>query len=89
MDDERECPEGWDLAQNSYEAIRMLIENEYDVVSLDHDLGIGWPNGMTVLNWLEERHHNGHKIPFILIHTANASVRRIMQQVADKLNQDR
>jgi hypothetical protein len=90
VDDERECPKGWDLARKYEDAIRMLTETNYDTVSLDHDLG-NWmyqdeKTGMTILTWLEERHHNNGYIPFILIHTGNSAVRRTMEMVARKLN---
>ena len=90
VDDERACPNGWDLARNYDEAIKMLQETDYYQVSLDHDLG-EWNyqverTGMTILTWLEERQHDGHVVPFITIHTANAAVRRSMERLADKLN---
>jgi hypothetical protein len=39
VDDMRSAPEGWDLAVSSAQALKMLQEKTYDVVSLDHDLG--------------------------------------------------
>lgn len=38
VDDVRPCPEGWALARTYEDAMRLLRNYEYDVVSLDHDL---------------------------------------------------
>jgi len=92
VDDERECPKDWDLARGYGEAIKKLSETNYEIVSLDHDLG-EWNyqterTGLTILNWLEERHYKGEHIPMILIHTQNAAVRRKMELAANRLNRE-
>lgn len=92
VDDERKCPAGWDLARNYAEAINALSENDYDVISLDHDIasydavGTEW-TGYDILCVLERyRIELNQKIPRIYIHTANAAVAAMMYKVADKLN---
>ena len=38
VDDLRACPEGWTLARTVTEAIRLLATQDFDEVSLDHDI---------------------------------------------------
>ena len=38
VDDERAAPKGWELARTVTEAIRILANNQVDIVSLDHDI---------------------------------------------------
>lgn len=41
IDDKRKCPQGWDWALNSEDAIRLIQDNpRYDWISFDHDLGM-------------------------------------------------
>lgn len=40
VDDQRECPPGWQLARTIDKAIRILAEQEVSEVSLDHDIAI-------------------------------------------------
>ena len=39
VDDERAAPEGWVLAKTSEEALFLLLANDVEALSLDHDLG--------------------------------------------------
>lgn len=80
VDDIREVPpscEGWDVARNHDEAIKLLSSNEYDRVSLDHDIA-SWNDdgremtGYDIVLWLAERKHNGDYVPpKIYCHSAN------------------
>lgn len=38
VDDTRAAPEGWELARTVTDAIRILANNQVDVISLDHDI---------------------------------------------------
>jgi hypothetical protein len=91
VDDERDCPKGWDIARSYDEAIRLLSEEHYEYISLDYDLG-EWNyqvprTGITILDWLEEQKKNGKHIPFIYIHTGSKH-RRNMELTANRLNRD-
>lgn len=39
IDDLRPAPDGWEWAKSSQDALILLGEEEYQAVSLDHDLG--------------------------------------------------
>lgn len=39
LDDLRDCPEGFVLARNFDEAVKLLNDYEVNILSLDHDLG--------------------------------------------------
>lgn len=39
VDDLRLCPEGFTIARTYEEAVELLINNNVDILSLDHDLG--------------------------------------------------
>ncbi|MED4602382.1 cell division protein FtsJ [Paenibacillus validus] len=49
LDDFRACPPGFVLARNLEECLLLLQEYEVDVLSLDYDLGWGFPNGLEVV----------------------------------------
>ena len=92
VDDERDFPEGWDIARSFEDAMILLSLIDYDEISLDHDIA-SWDTdgteltGYTILCYLERQVlEYGNKIPFIYIHTANPAVRCKMQRVADALN---
>lgn len=40
LNDLRACPEGWTLARNIREAVRLVADNPIEEMSLDHDLGM-------------------------------------------------
>ena len=40
VDDIRRCPDGFVVARNYDEAIELIQNNEINILSLDHDLGI-------------------------------------------------
>lgn len=92
VDDERDFPDGWDIARNYEDAITLLKLVDYAEISLDHDIasydatGKEW-TGYDILCVLEQyRMVYNKKIPYIFVHTANAAVAAMMQKVADKLN---
>lgn len=60
LDDERVTPKGFVRTYTVEETIKMIEENEVDILSLDNDLGfIGQPDkeGFQVIRWLEDRHN--------------------------------
>ena len=81
VDDERfPVDDTWDIARSFHEAIYLLERNEYDLVSLDHDIQSFYGNremtGRDVLNWLIDRKINAgwqHVPAFIEVHSQNFS----------------
>lgn len=77
VDDERfPVDDTWDIARTFHEAICMLERNEYDVVSLDHDLQCFYGNremtGYDILNYLIARKVAGgwtHLPSIIIVHS--------------------
>lgn len=53
VDDLRHPPDGWDWARTSAEALSLLTMFDYEVVSLDHDLGGDDTTRKIVLHWCE------------------------------------
>ena len=93
VDDLRPVPDfSWEPAFNYFEALILLQHDDYDIISLDHDIDSFDDNGKEytgydILNYLEcLRIEFRMKIPHIFVHTANAAVAAKMQAVADKLN---
>jgi len=90
VDDMRPAPPGWDWATNFHQAISMLERGDYEVVSLDHDLGSFYGTkemtGMDILNWLANRQYNAICIPSgIRVHTQNAAAIQKMKATAHRL----
>lgn len=93
LDDERPTPEGWDRCFTAWECIEKLKVGGYDLVSLDHDLGLGYydhdkgrridpGNGYDVLLWIEKQvftDPNFNPPKYIILHTANASAKEKMR----------
>lgn len=80
VDDIRNPPqncEGWDIARNWNEAIILLSTNEYDRISLDHDIASFREDGREMTGydialWLAQRKHDGLYVPpHVYVHSAN------------------
>lgn len=69
IDDERQCPEGWEWAKTSEEAIFLLRTTPFriEAVSFDHDLG-GDDTSRRVVNWMIE---NEVWADHVIVHSAN------------------
>jgi hypothetical protein len=72
LDDLRPAPEGWVWVKTAKEVINQLACHEFEVVSLDHDLGddelLG--TGLDVLHWIEEQVAlHGFKPPELRVHS--------------------
>lgn len=50
LDDVRPCPQGFVAARSAEECLLLLAECEVDVLSLDFELGLGQPNGLSVVH---------------------------------------
>ena len=87
LDDLRDTPKGWDRAHTAQECVEALATQEYDTVSLDHDLGDKQLTGYDVLTWLEEtvQQHKDFRIPTIFIHTDNPAGRIRMVQALESI----
>jgi hypothetical protein len=53
VDDLRKCPEGWTLARNNTEAIRLLATGYVEEISIDHDICV--PNVEFIDNSVRKR----------------------------------
>lgn len=75
VDDLRPAPEGWHHAKSFDEAIKVILGEDVDEISLDHDLGdtqVPERTGYTIVVLLAERVASGLPIPRrIHVHSAN------------------
>lgn len=93
LDDARPAPEGWVFVCHAADAISLLKQCQdegvpVEALSLDNDLGLGEPEGRTVLDWLEEQAFTiqDFRLPDImLVHSANAPARQRMEAVIARL----
>lgn len=81
LDDLRRCPEGFVLARTAEECMLLLEECEVNILSLDHDLGLGEPTGYDVARFIVER---GKYPKEIYLHTSSAMGRSRMFQLLYK-----
>lgn len=81
LDDERTCPEGWQLARWPEDVIEFLTNSNVTHISLDHDLGDDdHGTGYDVLLWIEEQVvTHGFAPPHMQVHSANSSARVKME----------
>lgn len=79
LDDLRPCPERFVLAKDISECKVLIIGNDVNVLSLDHDLG-GEETGYDFVKWLVEIGIDNPNIypKIIFLHTANPVGRRNM-----------
>jgi len=82
LDDLRDCPQGFVVARNIEDAIRILKEYEVDILTLDHDLGEDengnlLPSGYDLVKYMCE---NGLRANKIYMHTDNSVGRENMYQ---------
>ena len=88
LDDIRTPPDDtWHWAKTAEDAIHLLFMYDFDIVSLDHDLGeIKLPprDGYAVAKYIEHQAHCGFTIPpDIRIHSANPVGRQRMKAAID------
>ena len=89
IDDNRPTPEGYTRTARTFEEARKLIvEEDWDLISFDHDLGEEEirANGLTLMNILEDHVFIGlRKAPLVNVHTANAAARPAMRMCAERI----
>ena len=78
LDDIRRCPEGFVYARSAEECLMLLEEEEVDLLSLDHDLGINQPNGTQLVKQMVLR---GLYPREIYLHTSSLSGQRTMYEL--------
>lgn len=77
LDDMRRCPKGFVHARNYEECVELLKDCEINVLSLDHDLGVGQPTGMDVVRYMVEHHLYASEI---YLHTSSETGKKFMFQ---------
>lgn len=85
LDDVRDPPDdSWTVVRTAKECIFLLENLNFEVLSLDHDLGEDMPTGYDVAVWIEERVAlMAYQAPEIRVHSANpVGVKRIRQVIA-------
>jgi hypothetical protein len=87
LDDLRQCPEGFILVKNVSECKKLLIENEVNILSLDHDLGLHDETGYNIALFLVEELQSFGRNYWpneIYLHTDNPVGRQNMFQLLDR-----
>lgn len=91
VDDVRPAPAGWNLAVNYDEAIKSLSTNQYDEVSLDHDIASydstgRERTGYDIALWLANRKValGEYVPPIVKCHSANPPGRQRIEGVIDR-----
>lgn len=91
LDDLRDCPDRFVLARDASECRWLLLNNEVNILSLDHDLGdSNAETGYDFCKWLVEE---GLDKPYIYpkviyLHTANGVGRNNMFQLLNRYKPD-
>jgi len=89
LDDLRPCPERFILAKNALECRLLLLSNEVNVLSLDHDLSVE-ETGYDLCKWLVEAgQYNQYIYPKVIyLHTANGVGRDNMFKLLERYKPD-
>jgi len=91
MDDNRPCPDRFILARNASDCRLLLLENEVNILSLDHDLGdVDAETGYDFCKWLvEEGYTNSNIYPKVIyLHTGNGVGRDNMFKLLKRYKPD-
>ena len=81
VDDERPAPEGWLWAKSTGEAVRILIAEDVDEMSLDYCLQ-GIDSGDIVLYWLNA--HRDRWPAVVTAHSSSASGCALLERMITK-----
>jgi len=81
LDDFRPCPNGFVLAKNVEECLELLASYQVNILSLDHDLGVGEPNGYDLVQRMVE---HGYYANEIYLHSSSAIGRTNMYQLLEQ-----
>jgi len=87
LDDNRQCPERFIIARNASDCRFLLLNNEVNILSLDHDLSdADAETGYDLCKWLVEEGYNNPNIypKVIYLHTANGVGRDNMYQLLNR-----
>ena len=89
LDDLRPCPERFILAKNALECRLLLLSNDVNILSLDHDLS-ETETGYDLCKWLVEAgQYNQNIYPKqIFLHTANGVGRDNMFKLLERYKPD-
>lgn len=85
LDDFRPCPKGFVLARNVEECLLLLGNCKVDILSLDHDLGIGEPTGFDLVKQMVEK---GYYANEIYLHSSSRSGRMNMYELLQQHKPD-
>jgi hypothetical protein len=88
LDDVREPPDSdWVWVKTSLAAIKMLRSIIFELVSLDHDLGLDAGSGYEVLVYIEAEAHRNPKfqVPKMIVHSSNPPARKRMLQAIESI----
>ena len=90
IDDIRPVPEQYNHYARTYiDALKMIMYEDWDQISFDHDLGSEDPKetGLELMNILEASIYIGvRKAPLVCVHTDNGGAMKAMKQAANKIN---
>ena len=91
LDDLRPCPDNFTLARNALECRLLLLSNDVNTLSLDHDLGeVDAETGYDLCKWLVELGNYESSIypKQIFLHTANGVGRDNMFKLLERYKPD-
>jgi len=81
LDDMRPAPRGWTRAHDADQAKQLLMSGDVVESSLDHDLGLGEPDGTDLVTWMIENDVWPPVRP--CVHSANPAGAARMNQLID------
>lgn len=80
IDDDKPAPDGWAVAKSYDEAIKMIVNYEWDTIAIDHDLGDEGSTGYDILCAMEQ-----FKLPrpkkIVIISWNVIGVKRMLQAI--------
>ncbi|WP_245719496.1 cyclic-phosphate processing receiver domain-containing protein [Paenibacillus tianmuensis] len=81
LDDLRPCPKGFTLARSVEQCIDLMTAGSVNILSLDHDLGLGKASGYDLVKYMVEKNLYAKEI---IIHSANPIGRHLMWTLLQK-----
>ncbi|MFB0841482.1 cyclic-phosphate processing receiver domain-containing protein [Paenibacillus oleatilyticus] len=82
LDDLRPCPKGFKLARSVEQCIDLMKAGPVNILSLDHDLGLGKASGYDLVKYMVAKGLYAKKE--IIIHSANPIGRHLMWTLLHK-----
>lgn len=80
LDDCRTAPDGWIRVETADAAIALLMHENVEEISLDHDLGGSSATGLKVAHFIAGMEHR----PIVHIHSMNPVGAKAMRDVLEK-----